>query len=244
MKMRLKRIFYCVEKFFIQSKFCRFSSAVTFLFILSSCSQTPAEYVDNSSRVYGKGGNISVSRSASQPKPSSHNHFTKHDDGSTKDNEIWSDESSSAPYDDAEQFENYDEMLGGRNKFELSNPMGDPSFAWPVNGRVVKHYNKAAGVEGINIGAALNAPVRASANGRVIYVGEDLSEYGKLVIVRHDGDILTAYGHLNSFMIKKGGLVKRGQILGAIGQTGDINSPQLHFSIRKDDKTINPEVVL
>lgn len=243
MKMRLEKIFFILCTLF--KSYRAFFLAFIAAFILSSCSQVPAEYVDNSSRVYGKGGKIAISRPALQSKNPSHDHSSRYDDSRAKDDGIWKEEElSDNSYNAADQFENYNELLGDSNNFALSNPMGNASFTWPVSGKVVQHYNKAAGVEGINIGAAFNTPVRVSANGRAIYVGEDLSEYGKLVIVKHDNDILTAYGHLNSFMVKKGDIVKQGQILGSIGKTGEVESPQLHFSIRKDDKTINPEIVL
>lgn len=220
-------------------------------FALFSCSQAPAKYVDNSYKVYHKSGEVSTSTPTSH---SSYNIPTRNSDGvrHAQDEEIW-EEDENGEYKEVSSYSQQDENFGpgpsnnnfhvNSSNFALAAPMGNANFIWPIEGRVLKHYNKAAGVEGVNIGAPLNTPVRAASNGRTIYVGDDLSEYGKLVIVKHENDLLSAYAHLDSFMVNKGDAIERGQILGTIGQTGEVSSPQLHFSIRKNDNTINPEIV-
>lgn len=126
------------------------------------------------------------------------------------------------------------------SNFKLAHPIGNSNYIWPVHGEVLKHYEKSVH-EGVNIKVAKGAAIKTAAGGEVVYVGDDLSEYGNLVIVKHENNILTAYAHLDSIDVNKGDMVSQGSTLGKAGQTGDIDQPQLYFSIRKGDQTINPE---
>lgn len=126
------------------------------------------------------------------------------------------------------------------NNFKIAHPIGNDSYIWPANGEIIQRYEKSIH-EGVNIKVAKGTPIKTAANGEVVYVGDDLSEYGNLVIVKHDNNILTAYAHLDSIDVNKGDVVSQGSTLGKAGQTGDIDKPQLYFSVRKGDQTINPE---
>lgn len=116
-------------------------------------------------------------------------------------------------------------------------------FLSPVRGRVISSYGpKADGLhnDGINIAAPKGAPVRAAENGVVVYAGSELKGSGNLVLVRHEDRWMTAYAHMDKIMAKRGAVVKRGETLGTVGQTGSVDSPQLHFELRRGTQAINP----
>lgn len=117
-------------------------------------------------------------------------------------------------------------------------------FLQPVNGRVVSSYgSKPGGLhnDGINIAAARGTAVQAAENGVVVYAGDELKGSGNLVLIRHEGRWMTAYAHMDSIKVKRGDVVKRGQAIGTVGSTGSVDSPQLHFEIRRGTEAINPE---
>lgn len=120
-------------------------------------------------------------------------------------------------------------------------------FVWPVQGRVLSAFGpKANGLhnDGVNIAAPRGTAVRASDAGVVAYVGDDLQSYGNLVLVRHANGWMTAYGHLNKPLVKKGDVVAQGQALGTVGSSGSVDSPQLHFEIRQGSKALDPQKYL
>lgn len=121
---------------------------------------------------------------------------------------------------------------------------GNGRFMMPVDGNIISSFGpKKNGLhnDGINIKAARGTPVRAAENGRVVYVGDDLEGYGNLVLVRHEGRYMSAYAHLDKSLVSKGDTVKRGQSLGTVGSSGQVDTPQLHFEIRKGTKALNPQ---
>ncbi len=86
--------------------------------------------------------------------------------------------------------------------------------------------------DGINIAAAQGTPVRAAASGTVSYCGNELRGYGNLVLIKHDNGYITAYAHVDSFVVGRSDRVVAGQVIAA-GASGDVTSPQLHFEIRR-----------
>lgn len=124
---------------------------------------------------------------------------------------------------------------------------GAPAFAWPVSGRVISDFGATANGgknDGINIATALGAPIHASASGTVTYAGDELKNYGNLVLVKHTGGYTTAYAHADRLVVSRGDFVARGQVIGYSGQTGDVSSPQLHFEIRSATTPVNPREYL
>ena len=109
-------------------------------------------------------------------------------------------------------------------------------FQWPVRGRVVEEFGSYPGGErnnGINIETTHREPIRAAADGTVSYSGNELRGYGNLALIRHDNGYITAYAHADEFIVGKGDRVARGQVIGYVGRTGDVRSPQLHFELRR-----------
>jgi murein DD-endopeptidase MepM/ murein hydrolase activator NlpD len=120
---------------------------------------------------------------------------------------------------------------------------GAAVFAWPVSGQVISGFGTTARGErndGINIAARLDAPIRASASGTVSYA-DSLNGYGKLVLIKHPNGYVTAYAHADRLLVAQGDFVAKGQVIGYAGQTGDVDSPQLHFEIRNGTTPVNPE---
>lgn len=120
---------------------------------------------------------------------------------------------------------------------------GLPSFRWPVRGRVIAAFGaKTNGKsnDGINLSVPAGTPIKAAEDGVVAYAGSELKGYGNLVLVRHSSGYVTAYAHASEIAVKRGDTVKRGQMLGKAGQTGDVTSPQLHFEIRKGSTPVDP----
>ena len=93
--------------------------------------------------------------------------------------------------------------------------------------------------QGIDIAGASGAPVRAAADGQVVYSGNGLIGYGELIIVKHSAAFLSAYGHNRKRLVKEGDRVKSGQTIAEMGSSS-ANRDELHFEIRKNGKPSNP----
>ena len=73
------------------------------------------------------------------------------------------------------------------------------------------------------------------------YVGNELKGYGNLIIIKHSGGWITAYAHLSKTLVKRGQKVVKGDQIAEVGSTGNVNSPQLYFGLRKGRDSVNPE---
>ncbi|MEQ8653341.1 MAG: peptidoglycan DD-metalloendopeptidase family protein [Kiloniellales bacterium] len=116
-------------------------------------------------------------------------------------------------------------------------------FDWPVTGKVISsHGPKKGGLhnDGINIAAPAGTPVRAAESGVVAYTGGDLKGFGKLVLIKHQDGYVTAYAHNSQILVQRGETVRRGDVIARVGETGNVDTPQLHFEIRKDAKPVDP----
>jgi murein DD-endopeptidase MepM/ murein hydrolase activator NlpD len=117
------------------------------------------------------------------------------------------------------------------------------SMRWPVKGKIISEYGaKPNGLknEGINIAVPEGTGVRAAESGVVAYAGNELKGYGNLVLIRHEGGWVTAYAHAKELFVKRGDIVKRGDVIAKAGQTGSVSSPQLHFEVRKGATAMDP----
>jgi lipoprotein NlpD len=117
-------------------------------------------------------------------------------------------------------------------------PPTSGSWLWPTAGKVVDGFD-APRNKGIDIGGNEGAPVLAAADGEVITVTSALRGYGNLVIIRHPGEYVTAYGHNRKILVSQGQQVKRGQQIAELGRT-DADRPKLHFEIRHQGKPLDP----
>lgn len=120
---------------------------------------------------------------------------------------------------------------------------GGGKFMRPVDGKIISGFGpKPDGLhnDGINIKAARGTPVRAAENGVIAYTGSEMQGYGNLVLIRHGDRYMTAYAHMDKTLVKKGDVVKAGQSIGTVGSSGGVDSPQLHFEVRKGTEALNP----
>lgn len=114
------------------------------------------------------------------------------------------------------------------------------SFAWPAAGSVANRFGplgEGQVNQGIDIAVAQGAPVTAAADGVVAFVGNDVANYGGLILIRHGEGWITAYGRATAASVTRGQSVKRGQI---IGKAGSGTAPLLFFQMRKGGKPIDP----
>ena len=113
------------------------------------------------------------------------------------------------------------------------------AWMWPADGQILKRYSDHDAGKGLDIGGARGQPVRATANGRVVYQGSGLRGYGQLIIVKHSDEFLSAYAHNDRIHVKEGDVVKRGQKIADMGSTG-ADRVKLHFEIRRQGTPIDP----
>lgn len=116
-------------------------------------------------------------------------------------------------------------------------------FSWPLRGKVIAGFGAAGkGLhnDGINIAAPAGTQVRAADNGVVAYAGNELKGFGNLLLVKHADGWTTAYAHNDKLLVKRGDQVKQGQVIAVVGKTGNVDSPQLHFEVRKGTQAIDP----
>jgi len=119
-------------------------------------------------------------------------------------------------------------------------------FVWPVQGgQITSRFGRRHGSphEGIDIAAPRGTPIRAAEAGKVIFAGR-LGDYGKLVIVKHSGNLRSVYAHLRRYRVSKGAFVERGQRIADVGATGNASGPHLHFEIRDRDRPRDPILYL
>ncbi|MBN1379886.1 MAG: peptidoglycan DD-metalloendopeptidase family protein [Gammaproteobacteria bacterium] len=113
-------------------------------------------------------------------------------------------------------------------------------FRWPTEGKVVRHFKGSkSSSQGIDIAGQHGQPIYASADGRVVYSGSGLAGYGKLVIVKHSEDYLSAYAHNSRLNVKEGEQVKAGQVIANMG-AAEQDEPRLHFEVRKQGQPVDP----
>lgn len=128
-------------------------------------------------------------------------------------------------------------------KLPKINARSSSKFSWPVRGKILSNYGaKSSGLfnDGINIGATRGTVVKAAENGVVAYAGNEVKGMGNLIIIQHEDGWMTVYAHMDSMVVRRGARVSVGQQIGTVGKTGKVDSPQLHFEIRKGTKAYNP----
>lgn len=120
---------------------------------------------------------------------------------------------------------------------------GSGRLRWPVQGRIISAFGpRADGThnDGVNFSVPQGTDVHAAESGEVIYVGDELKAYGKLVLLRHDNGWVTAYAHNEDLLVARGKKVGRGDVIAKAGKTGPVDQPQVHFELRQDSKAVDP----
>lgn len=123
------------------------------------------------------------------------------------------------------------------------------SFIIPVTGTVTSRYGAREETEvvsanhgGIDIGANTGTPIYAAMDGTVTVSSEE-GEYGKHIDIEN-GEVLTRYAHCSKLLVKEGQKVKQGDKIAEVGSTGNSTGPHLHFEIRRENRTVNPEKII
>jgi murein DD-endopeptidase MepM/ murein hydrolase activator NlpD len=122
---------------------------------------------------------------------------------------------------------------------------------WPVEGRLMGGFGErtdpfsgeGAMHTGVDISAPTGTPVRTTADGIVTLAAWN-SGYGQLVVVDHGGGLETYYAHLSRFTVVEGQEVRRGEQIGAVGSTGRVTAPHLHYEVRIGGAPVNPHQFL
>ncbi|MDX2504328.1 MAG: peptidoglycan DD-metalloendopeptidase family protein [Gammaproteobacteria bacterium] len=112
-------------------------------------------------------------------------------------------------------------------------------WGWPVTGKVIQRYSPGSGKKGIDISAAKGTLIKSAEAGKIVYSGQGLVGYGRLIIIKHNDTYLSAYAHNQSLLVNEGQLVKKGQNIARMGRSGT-DRYKLHFEIRKNGKPVNP----
>lgn len=116
-------------------------------------------------------------------------------------------------------------------------------FQWPLTGKILAKFGPLAPgkvSDGINIAAATGTPIHAAAGGVVAYAGDQIGVYGGLILINHGDGWVSAYGHAGQIDVQRGQSVKAGDVIGRAGASGQVQTPQLHFQLRKNRIPIDP----
>jgi murein DD-endopeptidase MepM/ murein hydrolase activator NlpD len=136
--------------------------------------------------------------------------------------------------------------LGSRGFRRLQSVNSAPAI-WPVDGRLLSPFGartdpfsgEGAFHTGVDISAATGTPVRAAADGIVTFA-EMENGYGRLIKIDHGNGIETYYAHLSRFYVQAGQDVRRGEMIGAVGTSGRVTAPHLHYEVRIGHAPVNP----
>lgn len=114
----------------------------------------------------------------------------------------------------------------------------------PVNGHITSRYGSREAIrdhthQGLDIATKTGTPIKAAADGTVTFSDEQ-GGYGNLIIINHGNGIQTYYGHCSKLYAKEGQKVNAGDVIAAVGSTGNSTGPHLHFEIRQNGKYVNP----
>lgn len=112
-------------------------------------------------------------------------------------------------------------------------------WGWPAGGKLLSTFNESTNLKGIGIAGKPGQPVIASAPGKVLYSGDGIRGYGKLVIIKHNKAYLSVYAHNSQLLVKEGQSVVKGQRIAEMGGT-DSDQVKLHFEIRRFGKPVDP----
>jgi len=142
-----------------------------------------------------------------------------------------------------------DEIIIKSNKYrefsvqKKSNVKFVSNIKWtrPHSGKVTKNFSYSdIGKKGIDIDGNIGDNIFSAADGIVVYSGNGIKGYGNLIIIKHNDVFLSAYAHTNTILVEEDDFVKKGQVIAELGNTDSIK-PILHFQIRKNGISIDPE---
>ena len=123
------------------------------------------------------------------------------------------------------------------------------SIIWPIKGVITSRFGNRTPTEivtanhkGLDIAGNMGDNIVSAMDGTVVQYSEE-GDYGKHLRIQ-SGEILTLYAHCSELLVQEGSTVKQGDVIAKVGATGRATGPHLHFEIRRDDRFINPELIL
>ncbi|WP_098497197.1 peptidoglycan DD-metalloendopeptidase family protein [Collimonas sp. PA-H2] len=114
-------------------------------------------------------------------------------------------------------------------------------WMWPAEGKQIGAFDQ--GKKGIDIAGKSGQSVVAAAGGKVMYAGSGIRGYGNLVIIKHTSNLLSAYAHNKTILVKEGQTVSKGQKIAEMGNS-DSDVVKLHFEVRQQGKPVDPSKFL
>ena len=149
----------------------------------------------------------------------------------------------------AEPIKKEDEVQLSQMEIDANDIKANYSLILPLIGTISSRYGPrtptdivSANHAGIDIAVNEGTVFVAAMEGKVI-TASSYGSYGNHIFIQN-GDVITVYAHCKKLYVKEGDIVKQGDELGEVGQTGNATGPHLHFEIRKEDRTVNPEYIL
>lgn len=123
-----------------------------------------------------------------------------------------------------------------------AKPAPNGTFAWPSRGKISAGYSEPKHM-GLSFDGQMGDPVLAAGDGKVIHSAVGPRGFGNLIIVKHDGELLTVYANNKALLVKEGQAVKKGQKIAELGDSGT-DRPKLYFEIRRQGKPVDPKQFL
>jgi len=147
------------------------------------------------------------------------------------------------------ELEKYDEVETALT--DLKDKLAHTPSIWPARGWLSRgygmKYDPFTGYKrmhnGIDIADHRGSPIVASADGKVVKVGNN-GGMGKTIVIDHGFGFRTLYGHLSNYEVKRGQWVKRGEVIGLMGSTGYSTGPHLHYEVTRNGKSVNPRTYI
>lgn len=123
-----------------------------------------------------------------------------------------------------------------RNKSHKNSTL---NWVWPTSASHVTGYDPESGVTGLQIAGSSGQKINSAASGEVVYAGEGLRGYGRLLIIKHNEEYLSAYAHNKRLLVREGEWVESGQTVAEMGSSGT-DKVKLHFEIRRNGDPVDP----
>lgn len=119
---------------------------------------------------------------------------------------------------------------------------GRPVFRWPVEGTLTRGFVNTSDAKhlGLDIAAPNGTSVRAAADGMVVYSGDEIPGYGRMVILDHGNGWATCYAHNSANLVRAKDRVRVGDLIARVGETGRATGPHLHFEVRRNQIAVDP----
>ncbi len=145
----------------------------------------------------------------------------------------------------------YDGVLTKEEQNSIYYFIGGLEFIQPATTRITSYFGgrwdpingMGASHTGLDFAGPMGTPIMAAESGFVEYAGQ-MTEYGNIVIIKHNGSVSTRYAHMQGFTVTPGQQVNKGDVIGYVGATGRVTGAHLHFEVRINDQAIDPLKVL